>query len=124
MSHQNKGFTLMELLATIIIISIVTGLVVPTVINQLAGKKHEIDNTTKKMIYEAADLYMSNNISNYPKLAGNNYCISLEQLVNSGYLETPLKDYSNGKEIPLTKKIKTTVNAKKEYDSFKLVDNC
>lgn len=121
---KNKGFTLMELLATIIIVSIVTGLVVPTVINQLAGKKHDIDDTTKKMIYEAADLYMSNNISNYPKLAGNSYCISLEQLVNSEYLVTPLKDYSSGKEIPLTKKVSITVNAKKEYDSFKLVDNC
>lgn len=121
---KNKGFTLMEMIAAIIIIALLTVLIVPTVMNQIADKKEEIDNSTKRIIYEAAELYMSNNASNYPKLSGNKYCISLDKLVQSGLLETPIKDFKTNKEIPLTQNVSVTVNEKGEYDLFELKANC
>lgn len=121
---KNKGFTLMELLATIIIISLITALAVPAVINQIANNKSKIDDATKKIIYNAAELYMTNNISEYPKLSGNKYCISLDRLVDAGILETPIKDYKTGNTISLTKKISVSVNSNNEYDSFEIVDEC
>lgn len=121
---NNKAFTLMELLATIIIISLITALAVPAIINQIADNKSKIDDTTKKMIYDAAEIYMSNNQSEYPKLSGNKYCISLDKLVESGILESPIKDFKTGNTIALTKKVSISVNTYNEYDSFKLVDEC
>ena len=121
---NNKAFTLMELLATIIIIALITSLAVPAVINQIADKKSKIDETTKMMIYNAAELYMSNNQYEYPKLSGNKYCISLDKLVSSGLLESPIKDFKTGSVIALTKKVSISVNTNNEYDEFELVDEC
>ena len=121
---NNKAFTLMELLATIIIISLITALAVPAVINQIANNKSKIDDATKKIIYNAAELYMTNNISEYPKLSGNKYCISLDRLVDAGILETPINDYKTGDTISLTKKVSVSVNSNNEYDSFEIVDEC
>ena len=121
---MNKGFTLMEMLATIIIVIMIGGIAVPSIINQIANKKEELDNSTKKLIYEATELYMSNNISNYPKLSGNKYCVSIDKLVEAKYLETPIKDFKTGKEISLTNVVSVTVNEMGEYDSFEIKKEC
>ena len=121
---NNKGFTLIEALAAVLIVTIISSLVVPTVINQIANKKQDIDNSTKKLIFDATELYMSNNISNYPKLSGNKYCISLDKIVNAGMLEAPIKDFKTNKEIPLTRNVSVTVNSNGEYDSFELKKDC
>ncbi|MBR1718725.1 MAG: prepilin-type N-terminal cleavage/methylation domain-containing protein [Bacilli bacterium] len=121
---NNKAFTLIEMIATVMIISLLTLLVVPAVINQITNKRGEIDNATKKIIYEAAELYMSNNSSEYPKITGNSYCISLDKIVEAGFIDAPIKDFKTGKEISISKKINVKVNSYKEYDSFSIVDNC
>lgn len=116
---NNKGFTLMEMIAVIGIISLMALIVLPSVINQLAKKKTELGDATKKLIYTAADLYFSDQINTYPKeIGGKNYCVSLEILVNEGYLKKPLKDLENGKEIKLNRLVKTTVNNYGEYDDY------
>lgn len=112
------------MMAVTIIVALISMLAVPTIVNQIVDKKTQIDGATKQMIFDAATLYMSNNEDAYPKLQGNTYCIKLDDLVQIGYLQTPIKDYTNGNEIPLTKKIKVTVNSYKEYSNFQLLDNC
>ncbi len=121
---NNKGFTLVEALAAVLIVVMISGIVVPTVINQITQKKDEITDTTKRLIYEATDLYMSNNISDYPKLSGNEYCVSLDKLAQAKLIEAPIKDFKTNKEIPLTMYVSSKVNAYGEYDSFKLVKDC
>ena len=125
---NNKGFTLMEMIAVIGIVSLMALMVLPAIINQLAQKKTELGDSTKKIIYTAADLYFSNKSSIYPKDIGRkNYCVTLETLVNEGYLKKPLKDLETGKEIKLTRLVKTTVNTYSEYDDYSILEentNC
>ena len=121
---MKKGFTLIEMLAVVIIMSLIAAITVPMVSNQLANNKSKISDTTKKLIFEATELYMSEREVDYPKLSGNTYCVSLDEIANAKLLDTPIKDFETGKEISLTKHVKVAVNANNEYDNFELLDKC
>ncbi len=121
---MKRGFTLIEMLAVIIIIGLISTLVAPAVINQISNSRKEVSDVTKSMIFSSAELYMTSHENDYPKLSGNTYCIKLEVIASQGNLSTPIKDYASGKEIPLTKVVKTKVNNYNEYDNFELKDNC
>lgn len=121
---MKRGFTLVEMIAVIGIIAMIAAVSFPAIINQLGEKKEQISDVTKKIIFDAADLYFSDHQSEYPKVSGESYCISIDQLVSVGSLQAPIKDYLTGDEIPLTTNVKTTVNSYSEYGSFSLVETC
>ena len=115
---MKKGFTLMEMIAVIGILALMTLIILPNLLNQVNNKKEELSSTMKKMIYSATDLYLNDNVESYPKIAGNNYCIKLQELVNSNYLKTPLNDVETGGTIDLNQKRSVTVDAYGQYDDF------
>lgn len=121
---KNKGFTLIEMIAVVGIIALIALISFPTIINQLGEKRQEISETTEKIIFDAADLYFSDHQSEYPKVTGESYCITLDTLVNSGMLKSPVTDYKTGDEIPLTMNVKTTINSYLEYSDYSLVETC
>lgn len=115
---KNKGFTLIEMIAVVIIIALIALISLPTITNQLVNKKEEVSEATLTLINNAAELYMSNRQTEYPNGISNkgmSYCISLDTLVNSGNLTSPIKDFKTGEEIPLTKFVKITINNFGEY---------
>lgn len=119
---NNKGFTLIEMLAAGLLLLAVSMIAVPMILNQISERKKEISDTTLNTIYSAANLYLDdyqviNNLQ-----AGNDYCVSLDKLVNEGYLKYPIKDAISKEEIPLTKYVKTKVNANMEFYNFELTD--
>lgn len=103
---MKKGFTLIELLAVIVLTSLIMLIAVPAIFNAVNNKKDEISDYSKKMIYDAADLY----VSDYSTLvtSGNDYCIVLEDLVEEGLLKAPVMDLKSDKEIPLTYFVKAS----------------
>lgn len=121
---MKRGFTLVEMIAVIGIIAMIAAVSFPAIINQLGEKKEQISDVTKNIIFDAADLYFSDHQSEYPKVSGESYCISIDQLVSAGSLKAPIKDYLTGDEIPLTTNVKTTVNSYSEYGSYSLVETC
>ncbi|MBR6690741.1 MAG: prepilin-type N-terminal cleavage/methylation domain-containing protein [Bacilli bacterium] len=101
---NNKGFTLIELLGVIILISILTLLVLPNIINSVRDTSDDVDDLTLRLIYDAADLYISNNSSDFPKINGKMYGISLKDLSDEGLLSSPIKlsdniDLINSKSV-------------------------
>lgn len=119
---MKKGFTIVEVLAVIVIITLITLMIIPNIMNSVNNKKKDISETAKKMIYDAADIYVKENISSYPLGENAIYCIKLESLVNSGKISNPVKDIKTNKEIPLNYYVKTTFNQYNEY-VYNLVDN-
>lgn len=119
---SNKGFTLIEMLAAGIIVLLISMIAMPMIINQINDRKEEISDITLNTIYSATNLYLDDYqiISNLN--VGDNYCVSLDKLVNEGYLEYPIKDAVSKEDIPLTKYVKTTVNANLEFYNFELTD--
>ena len=95
---MKKGFTLLEMLAVIVVISILSLIILPNITGQFADKKEEISKVSQKIILSAAELYANE--------TGNTYqTITINDLVEAGKLEQPIIDQKTGKEIPLTKEI-------------------
>lgn len=123
---MNKGFTLIELLAVIIVLSLISALAVPTVINQLAKNKTKASEATKQLIFSGADLYEQNN--HMPSGDGIINCVTLQQIVDSGYLEDPIIDGMSGKEMDLNLYVKIqhsyNFNSSQYDTSYELVNKC
>ena len=119
---MKKGFTLIELLAVITLITVLTLVIMPNLLNNVNNEKSSISESAKKIIYDATDIYIKENTEVYSNKEGLNYCIKLEELVNSGKLVSPIKDMKNDKEIPLNYYVKVVTNEHNQFD-YELVDN-
>lgn len=96
---MKKGFTLAELLGVIVIISVLLILIVPTIINSITKNKQPAENTGKEIIYNAADQYINANSTKYPKGKSGKYCIPIKKIAEAGYLVSPVKEITTGKDI-------------------------
>lgn len=116
MEHKKNAFTLVELLGVLVVIAVMSLVVFPIIMNQFKNSKSNISAATKEVIYHAANVYIEDNLNEYPKENGASYCITLEQLVKAEKLSAPLKDPTTGKEIPSDYVVKATVdNGQFEY---------
>lgn len=118
---NKKAFTLVELMGVITVLGLITLLIAPTIINQIRNSKGKIDSVTEKLIYSATDLYLDNKESDYPKIEGAKYCITLKSLVEDGKLSKPVLD-SNGDEISLDKVI--TVDIENNVYNYSVPNSC
>ena len=92
---KKNGFTLVELLAVVTIISILLLLVVPKITNQLNNSKSEVNEVTKKIIYSAAEKYIKDNNMKIEY----DYCLSVEELQDKEYLSDTITDNKSGLDI-------------------------
>ena len=83
--HKIKnGFTLIEILAVVVIIGLIFVLVIPKVANSLRNKKSDVDQTTTNIVISAAKLYVMDNTSKFERVDGNISCMPVSQLVKKG----------------------------------------
>ena len=82
---KKRGFTLVELLAVIVVLSIIISIAVPASISISNRAKEKMYKTKVEMIENAGKLYAQDNPS---KVDQNKSCdIKVEDLVNGGYLK-------------------------------------
>lgn len=120
---MEKGFTLIEMIAVVMIIAMISLIGIPKIVNQIGEKNKEISDVTEKIIFDAAELYFSDRPMEYKKDVGDRYCVQLEELINNGLLVSPVKDYKTGQEIPLTKYVSTRVNVYNEFSNYEITDD-
>jgi type II secretory pathway pseudopilin PulG len=121
---KKNGFTLVELLGVVIVIVGLSLIVFPLIINGFKKNKKEISSVTKTLIEDATIIYMDENPNMYEKVEGNVYCVSLSQVVNSGNLASPLEDPSTGNEIPISHKVKVTIENRQYVPTYIADSNC
>lgn len=109
---KNKGFTLVELIAMIIILSVIMLLSFSSLTNALKRTKlKEIDNFKDKLI-TSTTLYVETHLSNYPTLETNGGTaeINVSELIDKGYVDSEI-------ENPTTCAIANTyIEVKKQED--------
>lgn len=88
---NKKGFTLIELVGVIIIISILSLLFFPSLISQFKKTSDNLDKTTEKVIIDSAKLYIDNNSADFDK--SKNYCVSISILIENEYLQDNFDEY-------------------------------
>lgn len=95
---MKKGFTLIELLGVIIVLGLIAVLIVPSVINQLAKSKDKTSGVMISIISSAADLYLDSHQYEYSMKNGDRYCITIETLIDEGFLTRPVLNPFNNYE--------------------------
>ena len=96
MNINNKGFTMVELLAAVAILAIITGLAISGVSRILSKAHEEYYKSTEKNLVLAAQSYVQSNKSKLPKIIGKKTKITAKQLREANYLKSDLTTY-NGK---------------------------
>ena len=90
-SMDKKGFTLLELLATVIILGLLTTIVVSSVLPLLNKSNNEYYANQEKMLILAAKDYFTDYRSKLPKEVGETSTVTLKELINGKYID-PIKD--------------------------------
>lgn len=118
-SHQlsTLGFTLIELMGVIVVMSIILLVALPTVTNMM---KKDTENTYERYLsdlYAAGETYFVNHKKDYPSLenTGGTAQVTLQKLMDEGYIRTKAIDPSTNEEISMSRKIKVTVNSDYTY---------
>lgn len=111
---KKNGFTLIEMLSVVIILTLLSLLIIPNVINSIKSYQSKTDELSMAIIESGADLYIDDYKNDYPGYYGNTYCITLEKLVDLGYLKKPVK-YQD-EDITDLKTLKVTYDDAYEYE--------
>ena len=103
---NKKGFTLIELVAIILIISLLVIIVLPKITNSVNNFSPKTDKLMMKMIEEAAKLYVEDNINSLEENENGYYCVPLTELVDKEYLKSGIE--ISGKDVIKTQTMKIT----------------
>ena len=116
---NQKGFTLTEILATIVILGIILAIAVPSY-NSLSKKfEKEYYDKLEGSILAAAKSYWKDNPDNRPKEYLESGHITLNDLITNKYIDS-VKEYRDKNDFPLSEKYKNgyalIIKDKDEYD--------
>lgn len=111
---KKNAFTLVELLGVIVILAAIALLAFPPLLNQIQKSQNEIDDATRELIVNSTELYVDDKHEQFPSKNGNVYCVSFENLINSGYLREGM--VNDKEEVFQTKIVKVSYNNKYIYE--------
>ena len=112
---KKNGFTLVELLAVIIILGLLSLIVVPTVTNSIKNYRNELYEVQKSNIEDAARVWASDNLEQLPTQSGETKKLTLKFLQDEGLVEEDIKDPRNKKKFDVDS---TTVTITKNGNAY------
>lgn len=144
MKNVKDGFTLVEMLAVIVILGLIAIITIPTIVNQIKENKEELYNTQIKLIESGAISYVTDQIAHPSsnsevwdvvsnKKSGSIVTVSLKTLQETGAVDynisNPLCDGNDIYFDPNDVKVKMTYDGKEfayevVSESNKLRESC
>ena len=113
--YKRSGFTLVELMAVIIIISLIALLTFPNIINQIKKTKKSNNKMIEDVVIEQAKKYVSDNKDEFQD---KKYCFSIDTLVDKDYVKDSLFKNNNY----LDKKVIYITNSNEDGYNYKMMD--
>ncbi len=108
---NKKGFTLIEVIAVIVIIGIIALITVPAVESLINNSKTSLYESQVKMLESAAKKWGLDNVDKLPVEEGKTYCVGAEDL--KGYLEGTVTDPKTNEEM--NGSVEITLMSTKQY---------
>lgn len=119
---KKQGFTLVELLGVLLILSLLLVIVVPVVSSIMKNSKAKANEDQKNLIVESAKLWVADNSSSLSDVTGDTYEISLEALKSGGYLKAEeIKDLES--KVSLSKACVIVTTNENSY-GYEFNDEC
>ena len=127
-----KGFTLVELLAVIVVITLISSVGIITYLKTINNSKSKATLLAINNIKEAAYLYSKegtdeiewvNSYDENGKESGKYACVSVQQLINKGYFKDNFLDKEIYKNSKINKKTFIEVSMGTNNDNLKVVVN-
>lgn len=117
---NKKGFTLVELLAVIVVLGIIMVIVTRSVISNVNESKKRVKFLAAKEITEMAAAYM--------EAETNETCVDVNELIRNGYLEEDVTNPETGKNGGINSLHKVCKNAlstcdEEEHDEYDVCSN-
>ena len=108
---DNKGFTLVEIITTVALISVLMLLVIPNLLSQLSDKSREASEKEQAILVEAARAYVDKHHEYFEKKTTE--CITITMLENDGLYSMAGRNQA----LPQNAAVKyTKVNGVEKYD--------
>lgn len=101
MKKKKNGFTLIEMLAVIVILITILLVAIPSITSSLERSKDKQKEAKKELIVSSADIYVSNHKNNYPNKDTDTtpYVIAISELRTAGLVDDNDTKDSDGNEI-------------------------
>lgn len=93
---NNRGFTLLELIATLIVLSIVALIAIPNIKENLNEAKQGIKNTQLESIVNSAKSWAVDHINDLPTKNNEAVYVFLKDLQSGGYIDNELYENTDG----------------------------
>ena len=108
--YKRNGFTIVELMAVIIIISLIALLTFPNIINQIKKTKKSNNKMMEDVVIEQAKKYVNDNKED---LLEDEYCLSISTLIDNDYIK---EDIVNINDIKDNKVVHITLDNNNSYE--------
>ena len=119
---MKKGFTLVELLAVMILLGVVSLIAVPSIGKILTRSREKALESTKEELIKAAQKYYADNIRELPE-DGSHKCLSVSEIEANGYISND--DIVDPKtEEKLTGYVKTYFDNTYNQYTYEYVESC
>lgn len=91
-TKDNKGFTLVELLAVIVILALIALITVPNILKTINNSKGKLETVQEETLKDACKNYVAGHTG---EIEDTGTCVTLDTLYQAGFLES--NAYSNPK---------------------------
>lgn len=91
---NNQGITLIEILASLVVLALISAIVVPNIFGLLKGNKEDLYQNQVSMIEDASKNWAADHIDELPILVGEIKKVTIQELQDGGYLD---ENYTNVK---------------------------
>ena len=97
---NKRGFTLVELLAVLVILSAIMGIALPSITSSLERNKEKQNESKYKMLESFAEIYVSDHKNSiYNNLVSDECYIAVSNLESEGYLTNDVNKDKDGAPI-------------------------
>ena len=116
---NNKGFTLVELLGSLVMLGLILGIGLYSARGTLSTTMTTLNNVSMNELYDTAEIYVIENNNTWFNNLEEYTCVMVDELVDKGYFDEDDVSSYKGKFIRIVRD-----NVTKTISSRKLVDVC